>query len=159
MLFGMHSCSGSPTCLNSNVKIYSYMYLTTILIKNLSLLIHTPIFGRGTTSRCWNAKTKTVLELGCKKISKNSNSTYSLHILAISSWPTVHTWYTCDSQMAHKWPKHGSEMTHTWLTHCSHGPDKTCYVFVVSFFSCFLKIWFIHTMQMFFMSCIEFLNC
>ena len=47
----------------------------------------------GTTSRCQNAKTKTVLESGCKKVSKNSNSTYSLHILAISSWPSVHRIY------------------------------------------------------------------
>ena len=34
-------------------------------------------------------KPKTVLDLGCKKVSKNTRFTYSLDILAISSWPTV----------------------------------------------------------------------
>ena len=43
----------------------------------------------GSTSRCWIAKTKTVLELDCKKVSKNNQFTYSFHILAISSWPNV----------------------------------------------------------------------
>ena len=41
----------------------------------------------GSTLRCPNAKTKTVLESGCKNISKNNHFTYSLHILAISTWP------------------------------------------------------------------------
>ena len=31
---------------------------------------------------------KKVLELGCKNVSKNNQLTYSLHILAISSWPS-----------------------------------------------------------------------
>ena len=41
------------------------------------------------SSRCQNAKTKTVLELVCKKESKKSVP-YSLHTLAISSWLSIH---------------------------------------------------------------------
>ena len=49
----------------------------------------------GSTSRCWNAKTKSVLESGYKKVSKTNQLTYSFHILAILSWPTVLCLYYC----------------------------------------------------------------
>ena len=42
------------------------------------------------TFSCRNAKTKTVLEAGWKKVSNSNHLPYSLHILAISSWPTGH---------------------------------------------------------------------